>query len=83
MFYLFCIYACFFLEEGRLLTQVVVLLDPSPSVFIRNEMEDENGRFSMKRRDEKEQYSIGKHSRELSSVLYPFMSYNTEKDVPF
>ena len=52
-------------------------------MFIRNEMEDENVRFSMKRRDEKEQYSIGKHSRELSSALYPFMSYNTEKDVPF
>ena len=49
-------------------------------MFIGNEMEDENVRFSMKRR---EQYSIGKHSRELSSALHPFMSYNTEKDVPF
>ena len=38
----------FFVEEERLSIRVAVVLDPS--IFIRNELEDGNVRFSMKRK---------------------------------
>ena len=46
---LFCFFFClFFVEEERWPIQVVGVLDPS--IFIGNEMEDGNVRFSMKRK---------------------------------
>ena len=46
--YLF--FALFFVEEERWPMRVVVLLDPS--IFISNEMEEGNVRFSMKKKEQ-------------------------------
>ena len=71
----FCL---FFVEEKRWLIRVVVPLHHS--IFIEDEMEDGNVRFSMER---KGQYSRIAFGVKNNLVLHPFISCKTAQDVSF
>ena len=71
----FCL---FFVEEKRRLIRVVVPLHRS--IFIEDEMEDGNVRFTMER---KGQYSRIAFGVKNNLVLHPFISCKTAQDVSF